>query len=276
MRVVAMMVGGIFLVRYWWHIKHWWQHEREYLPIKIRHRRTHRLSFFQIHASKFVLQVLGGAGAIWGCSEAATLRNSTNVMQWRIVAVSVGIMFLIRWSFEIAAYCLYFAALWTNPSSMHMKLLRWYEAITVKLILEVFGAVGACWGFSEIATWRNPDTTYVWRPISLAMGALFFVGWIMQLVKFIQSERDSTASKNQVRVDETHSEEVEQLDVADLELEETTSLDALNEAASVEYGAASMEFHNETLEERSASPTPTNPSTPQKRQKKQMINDVIT
>ena len=55
-RLGAMFVGGIFLIRWWWHAKHWWQHERDYLQTQLHHRR----SFFQIHMSQFVLQVLGG------------------------------------------------------------------------------------------------------------------------------------------------------------------------------------------------------------------------
>ena len=106
MRLLAMMVGGIFFIRYWWAIKHFWSHQHDYLPIKLHHRRTHRLSFFQIHSSKFVLHVLGGAGAIWGCAEAMTLRNANNALEWRIAATSVGTMFLIRWIFQMLAYCL--------------------------------------------------------------------------------------------------------------------------------------------------------------------------
>ena len=65
-RLVAMLVGGIFLIRWCWHAKHWWNHGRDYLQTKLHHRRTHRLAFFQIHMSKFVLQVLGGEQFYFG------------------------------------------------------------------------------------------------------------------------------------------------------------------------------------------------------------------
>ncbi|KAL7527773.1 hypothetical protein ACHAXR_004365 [Thalassiosira sp. AJA248-18] len=244
-RMAAMSVGGIFLIRYWWHCKHWWQHERDYMPTKTIYRRRHRLAFFQIHASKFILQVLGGAGAIWGCAEAATLRNSTNTMEWRIAATAVGTMFLIRWAFQILAYCLFLAALWSNPSSIHMKLLRWFEALVVKLILEVFGAVGAVWGFSEIVTLRNPETNRIWRPIALAIGVIFFGRWILHLINFTKSERESVPAKSQVQVD-LFPQEVEDLEIADLEFKETTSTDELNEASSTMGLHLSMEANTST------------------------------
>jgi hypothetical protein len=46
---------------------------------------------------KFVLEVLGGAGAIWGFSEASGLRNASNVWFWRPAALLVGTIFLARW-----------------------------------------------------------------------------------------------------------------------------------------------------------------------------------
>lgn len=286
MRRVVLGVGGVFLMRYWWHIKHWWQHERDYLPTKTIHRRRHRLAFFQIHASNFVLQVLGGAGAIWGCAEAVTLRNFTNTMEWRIAAMSVGAMFLIRWSFQILAYCLLFAALWSNPSSIHMTLLRWHEAIIVKLILEVFGAVGAVWGFSEIITLRTSETIYIWRPISLAVGVIFTMRWIIHFVNFFKMERASAAQKGQVQVEETRFDEIKDMEVtSDLEFKTTFSMsgDALESSTSLEVHTP-MEVLNETFDGHTINEIPppsltgTHQTTPQKRQSKQITteeNDMI-
>ncbi|KAL7546631.1 hypothetical protein ACHAWF_009964 [Thalassiosira exigua] len=238
MRLAATLVGSVFAVRFWWHAKHWYQHERDYLPIKMNHRRTHRLSFFQIHASKFVLHVMGGAGAIWGCAEALTLRNSTNAMQWRLAALAVGGMFLIRWAFQILAYCLYLAAMWSDPSSVHMTILRWYEALIVKLILEVLGAVGAIWGFSEIVMMRNPETNQIWRPISIGIGIIFTVRWILSLADFVKSERVMPDARHLPQQEEAaHRQEVEDLVIDDLQLKETASSDE----ASVEI--ESLEAH---------------------------------
>tara|TARA_B100001121_G_scaffold307988_1_gene330795 strand:+ start:1102 stop:1314 length:213 start_codon:yes stop_codon:yes gene_type:complete len=42
---------------------------------------------------KFVFNVLGGAGAIWGSSEVVCLRNNCNKRLWRGIAGSVGAIF---------------------------------------------------------------------------------------------------------------------------------------------------------------------------------------
>ena len=44
-----------------------------------------------------LLDVLGGAGAVWGCAEAFALRDACNNDQWRIVCTVVGALCLVRW-----------------------------------------------------------------------------------------------------------------------------------------------------------------------------------
>ena len=270
MRIVALLVGGVFFIRYWWHAKHWWQHQSDYLPIKIHHRRLHRLPCFQIHASKFVLHVLGGAGAIWGCAEAMTLRNLGNAIEWRMAAMSVGTLFLIRWTIQALAYCLCLVEFWSDPSSIHVILLRWIEAFIVTLILEVFGAVGAVWGFSEILTLRNPETNKVWRPISAAVGLVFLVRWIIHLIKFVQSEHDTVADESHVQFGGTRSDEA-----IDLELKETNSTNSIERDDVTSLNSPTTTEANESLEEhthsfpsQSGPPPSTNPSTPQQYQRR--------
>mmetsp|Transcript_3993 Transcript_3993/g.7078 ORF Transcript_3993/g.7078 Transcript_3993/m.7078 type:complete len:371 (-) Transcript_3993:139-1251(-) len=241
-RSLAILVGVIFLVRYWWHMKHWWQFERDYLPIHKMQRAAHRCACFQMHASNFVLQVLGGAGAIWGCSEAIMLRHANNAMEWRMASMVVGSVFLIRWMFQIAANCSYLVASWwstDDPSSIRTTILQWYEMLVVKLVLEVFGATGAVWGFSEVVTLRNSDTNRFWRPIAIGIGVIYLVRWICHLTKFVQSERESVAAAErvaQVDVDDdddvTGPDEFAISEVADLQLKEST--DTLNTTASLE------------------------------------------
>ena len=59
------------------------------------------IRILQIFSAKFVLEVLGAAGAIWGSSEAAALRTSSNIWFWRPLALSVGIIFFCRWLLQI-------------------------------------------------------------------------------------------------------------------------------------------------------------------------------
>ena len=42
---------------------------------------------------KFISNVLGGAGAIWGSSEVIFLRNKNNTSLWRGIAGGTGIVF---------------------------------------------------------------------------------------------------------------------------------------------------------------------------------------
>jgi hypothetical protein len=42
---------------------------------------------------KFISNVLGGAGAVWGSSEVMCLRNNKNRALWRDIAGSTGIVF---------------------------------------------------------------------------------------------------------------------------------------------------------------------------------------
>ena len=52
--------------------------------------------------AKFVLEVLGGAGAIWGSSEALTLRTADNsATLWRPIAAAVGGLFFLRWCCQV-------------------------------------------------------------------------------------------------------------------------------------------------------------------------------
>ncbi len=44
-------------------------------------------------SQKFVSNVLGGAGAIWGSSEIVCLRNGNNRRLWRGISGSAGVVF---------------------------------------------------------------------------------------------------------------------------------------------------------------------------------------
>ncbi len=58
----------------------------------------------RIFSAKLVLEVFGGAGAIWGFSEAVTLRNPHTVWFWRPAALLVGVIFFARWMLQIKDY----------------------------------------------------------------------------------------------------------------------------------------------------------------------------
>ena len=49
--------------------------------------------FIMETGQKFITNVLGGAGAVWGSSEVVCLRNNSNKKLWRGISVTVGIYF---------------------------------------------------------------------------------------------------------------------------------------------------------------------------------------
>ena len=62
-------------------------------------------------------------------------------------------------------------------------LINFLYELTVKLILEVFGASGAIWGFTEVLKLRNSNTQEFWRYIALTIGILFFIRFIFSVKK---------------------------------------------------------------------------------------------
>mmetsp|Transcript_6995 Transcript_6995/g.10480 ORF Transcript_6995/g.10480 Transcript_6995/m.10480 type:complete len:102 (-) Transcript_6995:44-349(-) len=60
-----------------------------------------QLRLYQIFSAKLVLEVFGGAGAIWGFSEAVGLRVPSTVWFWRPCALTFGAIFFVRWLMQI-------------------------------------------------------------------------------------------------------------------------------------------------------------------------------
>ena len=184
-RIVSLTIFGMFLVRFWWHSKHYLEHDREFPPIKMKHRRYHKLSFSQIFSAKLVLEVWGAAGAIWGPSDALKLRTTANTERWRIVSIWVLSLFTIRWILQIMTYCLCFQRRKDHLPTIN-KCIGWFEMICVRFVLVVLGAIGAVWGFSEILLLRTntPESNQFWRPIALATGLVFTFRWLLQIFEF--------------------------------------------------------------------------------------------
>jgi hypothetical protein len=59
------------------------------------------IRLFQDFGAKLILEVFGGAGAIWGFSEAIGLRVPSTVWFWRPCALTFGAIFLVRWVGEV-------------------------------------------------------------------------------------------------------------------------------------------------------------------------------
>ena len=80
-----------------------------YLTAKSAHLHWRRDLFSlsaKIFSIKLVFEVVGGAGAIWGFSEALLLRNPGTVFYWRPIALFIGIVFSCMWLCQIKDYSL--------------------------------------------------------------------------------------------------------------------------------------------------------------------------
>ena len=62
------------------------------------------IRLLQIFSARLILEVFGGAGAIWGFSEAVGLRVTSTIWFWRPVALTVGVIFFCRWVGQIQDY----------------------------------------------------------------------------------------------------------------------------------------------------------------------------
>ena len=71
--------------------------------VRIARYNCHAL--LQTYSVKFVLEVLGAAGAIWGASEAIGLRNDENRWFFHWLACVVGFTFLMRWVVQLHRAC---------------------------------------------------------------------------------------------------------------------------------------------------------------------------
>ena len=64
------------------------------------------IRFIQIFSARLVLEVFGGARAIWGFSEAVGFRVPSTVWFWRPCALAVGAIFFGRWLSQVQDYIL--------------------------------------------------------------------------------------------------------------------------------------------------------------------------
>ena len=55
--------------------------------------------------TKFILEVLGVIGGIWGISEVFYLRNNETKNLWRYICMSIGFIFFIRYCIIMVILC---------------------------------------------------------------------------------------------------------------------------------------------------------------------------
>lgn len=189
-RPCAAVVGCIFFMRFILQII---DHITELKNGPIREERSYK-RIFQIFSARLVLEVFGAGGAIWGSTEALTLRNSETQEFWRKAALVVAAIFVFRFGLQIQDH-LRDIRNGTVSSNDHKNWLRLVQEFSARFVLQVLGGAGAIWGFSEVLTLRNSATVFFWRPCALAFGVVFFIRWILQIIDFISEIRGSIGSK---------------------------------------------------------------------------------
>lgn len=156
-------------------------------------------SFFALlktFGARLILEVFGGGGAIWGYSEICKFRNPETVFYWRPCAAVFGLVFFVRFCVQIADFLRTAKVLETAPSALdHI------ERFSAMIVLEVFGAGGAIWGFSEACTLRNPENATFWRIQAQIIAVIFCVRFFIHIVKAMSSS-SSTVEKSQVQITE--------------------------------------------------------------------------
>jgi len=176
-RKVASVVGVIFFIRLCMQIRDFTKQMcGEELP-KI----DPMVRFYQIFSAKLVLEVFGGAGAIWGFSEVLTLRNPATQELWRFNALTIGFIFFLRYLMQMKDFLIETRYAGQSLVISKQQWVRLFQVYSAKLVLEVFGGGGAIWGFSEVLTLRRPETQEFWRFNASVIAFVFFIRFAMQI-----------------------------------------------------------------------------------------------
>ena len=61
-----------------------------------------------------------------------------------------------------------------------LNILKFVYTCLVKIVLEVFGAAGAVWGFFEVTNLRNESTNEVFRYVCGVVAVLFFLRFCVE------------------------------------------------------------------------------------------------
>lgn len=185
-RFYALTIGCIFFIRWCLQIEEF----RKGDDTKADATKMQYTRYIQIFSAKMVLEVFGGAGAIWGFSEVCYLRRPDTQEDWRIKALTIGFIFFLRYLCQTKDYFMIakFGESYTEPHTN--KLIRLVQIFSARLVLQVFGGGGAIWGFSEAMSLRRPDTQEFYRYFAMVVGAIFFGRWFCQIRDFMNEKKE--------------------------------------------------------------------------------------
>jgi hypothetical protein len=110
------------------------------------------------------------------------LRNLDTQEFFRVVSCIFGVLFFFRFCVQLRDFVKQMRG---EELPTTDPMLQFWQIFSVKLVLEVFGGAGAIWGFSEVATLRNPATQEMWRFNALTVGFILLIRYFLQMKDFI-------------------------------------------------------------------------------------------
>ena len=81
----------------------------------------------------------------------------------------------------------------TLKTMTRQEWMNFLEIFLARFLLEVCGAGGAVWGFSEAVGFRTDNTTWFWRPAALSVAAVFFSRWLLQIRDFVNDHQQDVS-----------------------------------------------------------------------------------
>jgi len=112
--------------------------------------------------------------------QVCNFRDAETADVWRFNALTVGVVFFIRWLLQIKDFITD-----NDVDEKSDPFIRLFQIFSARLVLEVFGAGGAIWGFSEVCTFRRPETQEFWRYNAQIVAFIFFVRFNLQISDFL-------------------------------------------------------------------------------------------
>lgn len=192
-RLVARIGGGVFLGRFLLQARDFVKEMRGE-PNTMHDETKSWTRLFHVFPPRFLLEVCGGGGAVWGFSQVTTARNSDNESFWRIVALFVASVLFVRFTFQIYVYVSAIKKKYTLLGILYFEYDRrrrfaFVEVFASRLILQVFGAGGAIWGFTQVLTLNRDSNQETFRVFALIVTCLFFVRWGLQMKDFVSKRK---------------------------------------------------------------------------------------
>ena len=159
----------------------------------------------QVYLAKFVLEVLGGGGAIWGPAETFSFRTNDTTEFWQSIARLVSVLFAIRWVLQLGQELCAANRATCSDHNNNKTIVSFVHTLVTRFVLQVLGAIGAVWGFFECLTLRTDETQEFWRQVCFGVGILFGGRFLSHMYQYWQdlNRKATTTVHRMVEVTDT-------------------------------------------------------------------------